>query len=104
MSGNEPTIEAEVIEIDGVTVQPKSVRAESPKGAEWARLGKLLFHLKRLDKRWWPLWVVLGFIALVAFVAVGMVVAVLFVAFRMFAGLVNGIANLIFPSQEFQRR
>lgn len=104
MSGNEPTIEVEVVEIDGIAVEPKPLRQESAKGAPWARWGNWQGQVKRLDPRWWPLWIVLGFIALVVFVAVGMVVAVLFITFRIVARLINGIARLIFPSHELQRR
>ena len=104
MSGNEPTIEAEVVEIDGVAVEPEPVREASGTGAPWVRWGTWQGQVKRLDMRWWPLWLVLGFIALVVVVAVGMVAAVLIITFRIITGLVNGIANLIFPSQELQRR
>jgi len=104
MSGNEPTIEAEVVEIDGIAVEPKPVRQESGKAAPWVRWDAWQGRVRSLDARWWPLWIVLGFIALVVFVAVGMVVAVLFISFRIVAGLINGIARLFFPSQELQRR
>jgi hypothetical protein len=104
MSGSEPTIEAEVVEIDGVAVEPKPVREPSAKGAPWVQWGSLQGQVKRLDMRWWPLWLVLGFFALVVAVAVGMVVAVVFVAYRISKGLLSGIANLLFPSQEMQRR
>ena len=104
MSGNEPTIEAEVVEIDGIAVEPKPVREESAKGAPWARWGNWQGQVKRLDLRWWPLWLVLGFLALVVFVAVGMVAAVLFIAFRMITGLINGIANILLPRHSLQRR
>lgn len=104
MSGNEPTIEAEVVEIDGIAVEAMPVREQSAKGAPWARWETWQGQVKRLDVRWWPLWVVLGFFALVAFVAVGMVAAVAIVTFRIIAGLLNGVANLLFPSHDLQRR
>lgn len=104
MSGSEQTIEAEVVEIDGIAVEPKPVREDSAKGAPWARWGNWQGQVKRLDLRWWPLWVVLGIIALVVFVAVGMVVAVLFVAFRIIAGLSNRFANMLFPRHDLQSR
>ena len=104
MGRTEPTIEAEVVEIDGVAVEPKPLREESAKGAPWARWDTWQGQAKRLDMRWWPLWVLLGFIALVVFVAVGMVAAVLFITFRIIAGLLNAIAHLLFPSQQMQRR
>ncbi len=104
MSETEQTIEAEVVEIDGIAVEPKPAREESAKGAPWAQWGNWQGQVKRLDMRWWPLWIVLGFIALVVIVAVGMVVAVLFIAFRIFAGVINRIARMFFPSQELQGR
>jgi hypothetical protein len=105
MSGNEPTLEAEVVEIDGVAVEPKPVREESGKGAPWARWGNWQGQVKRIDPRWWPLWVVLGFIALVLFVAVGMVAVVLFVSWRIVVGLVNAVLAIFLPSSsQLQRR
>jgi hypothetical protein len=104
MSGNEPTIEAEVVEIDGVAVEPRPVREESAKGAPWARWGDWQGQVRRLDLRWWPLWIVLAAIALVMFVAIGMLLGVLFVAFRIVAGLASGIAKFLFPAHELQRR
>jgi hypothetical protein len=102
MSGNEPTIEAEVVEIDGVAIEPRPGREE--KGTDWKGWSSWQGRVKRLDVRWWPLWAVLGFVALVITVAVGMCAAVLFVTYRIFKALFNGIANLLFPSQELQGR
>jgi hypothetical protein len=55
--------------------------------------------VKRLDARWWPLWLVLGAIVLAIAVAVGMCFAVVFVAWRIFKGLLNGIASLFSPQR-----
>lgn len=105
MNGNEQTIEAEVVEIDGVAVEPKPKHEESGKGAPWARWGNWQGQVKRLDARWWPLWVVIGFVALVLFVSVGMVAVVLFVTWRIVAGLINAVASLFLPSSaQLQRR
>ena len=89
MSGSEPTIEAEVVEIDGVAVETVPVRGESAQDAPWVRWGALQGGVKRLDMRWWPLWVVLGFFALVVIVAVGLVAAVVIVTFRIIAWLLD---------------
>lgn len=105
MNGNEPTLEAEVVEIDGVAVEPKPVREESTKGASWAQWGNWQDQVKRLDARWWPLWAILGFIALVLLVAVGMVALVLYVSWRIFVGLINAVASLFLPtSSQLQGR
>lgn len=47
---------------------------------------------------------VIGSGVLVVLVAAGMVVAVLFLTYWMIKGLLTGIAKLLFPSQELQRR
>ena len=111
MSGNEPTLEAEVVEIDGVAVDPKTMREKSagrPKGpqrAPWAQWGTWQGQMKRLDARWWPLWVVLGFIVLVLVVAVGMVALVCYVTWRVTLGLLNALLSVFLPSStELQRR
>lgn len=96
-AGREETIEVEVVEIDGVAVEPRPVRGEKPDargGIDWSVWQG---RVRRLDARWWPLWLVLGFIALVVAVAVGMCVAVVFVTWRIFKALLTGLANLFNP-------
>jgi hypothetical protein len=55
--------------------------------------------VRRLDARWWPLWLVLGTIVLVLAVVVGICCAVVFVAWQIFKGLLNGIASLFSPQR-----
>ncbi len=94
VGGKEQTIEVEVVEIDGVAVEPRPAREETQgagarfDGAEWHG------RVKRLDARWWPLWLVLGFVALVVAVAVGLCVAVLFVTWRVFKAILGGVARV----------
>ncbi len=57
------TIEAEVLEIDGSPPPPP--REPEPEPAWKSMRGKVF----RLDRRWWPLWLLLG-IVVFAFVAV----------------------------------
>lgn len=97
MSGNDQIIEAEVVEIDGVTVEPRPVRGETR--SEGGRIDWSVWQgrVKRLDARWWPLWLVLGFIVLVVAVVVGICVAAVFIAWRIFKAILNGIANLLSP-------
>ena len=109
MSVDEQTIEAEVVEIDGVAVEPevfqkneKSKRARTNSWSDWQKWGG---HVKRLDSRWWPLWVVLGFIALVLLVAVGMVVAVFAVFYLICRSLLLSFASMFESSSyEMQRK
>lgn len=105
MRAEETTIEAEVVEIDGITVEPRPTPAapesDRPRWREWRTWQG---RVRKLDSRWWPLWFVLGFILLVLVVAIGMVAAVVIVTFWIFKVLLNGIASLLFPSHELQRR
>lgn len=98
-AGNEETIEVEVVEIDGVAVEPRPVRGEAPDargGIDWSVWQG---RVKRLDSRWWPLWFVLGFVVLVVAVAVGLCVAVVFVAWRIFVAILRGFAGLLSPQR-----
>ncbi len=98
-AGNEQTIEVDVVEIDGVAVEPRPLRGETPnKGGriDWTTWQG---RVKRLDARWWPLWLVLGIIVLVLATVVGICVAVVFIAWRIFKGLLNGITSLFSPQR-----
>jgi hypothetical protein len=98
-AGNEETIEVEVVEIDGVAVEPRPVRRETPDargGIDWSVWQG---RVKRLDARWWPLWLVLGFIALVVVVAVGMCAAVVIVTWRIFKAILRGFGSLLSPQR-----
>ena len=103
MTRNEPTIEAEVVEIDGVAVQPRPApkQMESP---DWSKWKSWQGRVKKLDSRWWPLWLILGFIAIVLIVAIGMCVAVVWITYKLLVGLVAGFLSLLTPSHELQRR
>jgi hypothetical protein len=99
VSGNDQIIEAEVVEIDGVAVEPCPARREAPKTRGRVDWTAWQGRVKRLDARWWPLWLVLGAIVLVLAVTVGMCFAVVFIAWRIFKGLLNGIASLFSPQR-----
>ena len=95
MGGNEPIIEAEVVEIDGIAVEPRPVRRETPDTRGRIDWSAWQGRVKRLDARWWPLWLVLGFIVLVVAVAVGMCVAVIYLAWRIFKSILQGFVSLL---------
>jgi hypothetical protein len=99
VSGQEQIIEVEVVEIDGVAVEPRPAgeEARQPRGRiDWAVWQG---RVKRLDARWWPLWLALGFVVLVAAVAVGLCLAVVFVAWRIFVAILRGFASLLSPQR-----
>ncbi|HEY1122023.1 MAG TPA: hypothetical protein VGE67_10500 [Haloferula sp.] len=80
------TIEAEVLEIDGKQPppphQPEPIRRDDPWQAMRGRVVKL-------DRRWWPVWVVLGIIALVLALTVGVVVAAVVIVFKIIGGVLR---------------
>lgn len=104
MSGEEPTIEAEVVSIDGIPVEPRPAKQGDPTRVRWNDWSRWQGSVKKLDARWLPLWLVLGFILLVLVVAIGMCMAVLAVTYWIFKSILVGIASLLMPSRELQRR
>ena len=89
MSAVPDTIEAEVLEIDG-SPAPVAAPHVRPQGASdaWRSLQGKVF---RIDKRWWPLWILLGLVAAVVFAVVAVFVAI----FLMAAKLVGGILRFL---------
>ncbi len=94
--GEEKTIEAEVVEIDGIAVMPR------PMGAKRETRGKIdwsVWHgrVKRLDARWWPLWLIIGFVVIAVMVIVGISTAVIFVVWRILKTILLGLGGLLSP-------
>jgi hypothetical protein len=98
-AGNEQTIEVEVVEIDGVAVVPRPVKGETPNTRGRIDWTAWQGRVRRLDARWWPLWLVLGTIVLVLTVVVGLCFAVVFVAWRIFKAILNGLASFLSPQR-----
>ncbi len=105
MIPEQQTIEAEVVEIDGVTVQPLHTDDPCQQQRTWSDWRGWEGRIRQLDTRWWPLWVMLGFFALVLIVAVGMCAAVLLAAYKVCKVLVMLLVSPLQPgSSELQRR
>jgi hypothetical protein len=80
-------IEVEVLEIDGVApVTPVDTPRQQADWQDWRQWGG---RIRKLDNRWWPLWVILGSIALVLLLTIGLVIGVVFLVFRLFRSLVQ---------------
>lgn len=95
MKENDQIFEAEVVEIDGVAVEPRPQIDASGSGrgrkVDWRGLqGKV----RLLDKRWMPLWIVLGLIAFVLLVTVGLVTAVIVMIYMMIKALLRAVLSL----------
>ena len=78
------TIEAVVLEIDGGP--PTSTPCEAEPEPVWKS-----FHSKivRLDRRWWPLWVVAGIVAAGLVLTLGVVIAAMVVVARLCGGILR---------------
>ena len=86
MTNQEPqAIEVEVVEVDGIIQparpEPADDARSQPDWRQWQG------RVRTLDSRWWPLWVVLGLIAVVVMLTVGLVVLAVFVIFRILFGI-----------------
>lgn len=86
-------IEVEVLEIDGVAPLVAQARASehpSPSGArqDWRHWQG---RVSQLDSRWWPLWVLLGIIAVTLALTVGLVLGVLILLFRLMRRIIRAI-------------
>ena len=86
-------IEVEVVEIDGVAPAAAPARAPRPVGArrEWQDWRHWQGRVSRLDSRWWPLWVILGIIALAFLLTVGLAVGIVFLIIRMCLNLIRAV-------------
>ena len=83
-------IEVEVVEIDGAAPPAKfeTPEASAPRSSwqmDWQG------RARKLDSRWWPLWVLLGAVAVVLLLTVGLVLGIIFVIFRILRGLIRAI-------------
>ncbi|MBK1827192.1 hypothetical protein [Haloferula rosea] len=84
------TLEAEVIEIDGKAPEPAENRSSSESYSERAR--QMVFQL---DRRWWPLWLVLGVVAVALLLTVGVVVGVFFLIVTMVKRILLAFASAL---------
>lgn len=93
MSQQTTEIEVEVVEIDGVapTVPQASADGPAPQRGDWQDWRKWQGRVRKLDSRWWPLWVFLGIIAVALALTIGLVLGVIFLIFRMLSNLVRAI-------------
>jgi hypothetical protein len=99
MKQDEPILEAEVVEIDGVAVEPRSQtnssRPQQAWGFNWQSWqGKI----RVLDKRWAPLWIALGIIAVILFVIIGFFVLVFAIVYGMVKMILRTVASIFSAS------
>ena len=86
-------IEVEVVEIDGVAPAAPQVRPEeTPQHQSDQRAWQgWQGRVRQLDSRWWPLWVLLGIVALALALTVGVVLGAIYVVLRVVTNLIRAI-------------
>lgn len=86
-------IEVEVVEVDGVAPAPprESGGPRPAPGGTWQDWRHWQGKARTLDSRWWPLWVLLGIVALVLALTVGLVAGVLFLIVRLCVRLLRAL-------------
>jgi hypothetical protein len=85
-------IEVEVVEIDGLApIAPQVQAEESRVSGDWQDWRQWQGKVRTLDSRWWPLWAFLGIIAVFLLLTIGLVIAVIFVIFRLIAKILRAI-------------
>ena len=82
-------IEVEVVEIDGVA--PVVAREPEPVSDERRDWRQWQGRVRQLDRRWWPLWGILGIIAFVLLITVGLVIGVIFVIARLCLNVIRAV-------------
>jgi hypothetical protein len=88
MTTEPQSIEVEVVEIDG-GMPPATVSGwddslpSQPDSVCWQGV------VRTLDRRWWPLWIFLGIGVVSLLVAVGLLLALLFMIFKLFSRIVR---------------
>lgn len=95
MKQQEPILEAEVVEIDGVAVEPRP-EVETSKETRSRRVDWQSWQgkIRVLDKRWMPLWIALGLIAFVLLVTVGLVIGVVAMMFWMVRAVLRAVFSI----------
>lgn len=86
-------IEVEVLEVDGIAPVPPQARStdEAPPQGDWQDWRQWQGRVRKLDSRWWPLWALLGIIAFVLLITVGLVIGVIYLVARVIQGFLRAI-------------
>jgi hypothetical protein len=87
MSQESQAIEVEVVAIDGAApvVKDPETAAGPPPWQNWR--GRAV----TFDGYWWPVWIILGAIALVLFMTVGLVFGAIYLTIRILRGLIRAL-------------
>lgn len=105
MKQDESILEAEVLEIDGVAVEPRpavdSYDRDQKRRVDWHGWQG---RIRVLDKRWMPLWIVLGVIAVILLLTVGLLVAVFAIIFWVIKSILRAVFSVFTTSDQTLNR
>lgn len=106
MSKEATEIEVEVVEIDGaapIVAQPRSrpdtgmnfddeasPGSQGFRGPDWQHWQG---RIRTLDNRWWPLWVLLGIIAVFLLLTLGVIIAAIYLVLRVIRKIIRLITG-----------
>jgi hypothetical protein len=90
MSDSSQAIEVEIVEIDGAApIQKFENDGRASRPQPWKN--RPVDFLGKLDRRWWPLWILLGIIVLALLLTVGLVVGVMVIIVKTLRRLIRAI-------------
>lgn len=81
----------EVLAIDDAAPpppKPEPTPAPDPAWRQWQG------RVKQLDARWWPLWLILGLIAIVLFLTVGLFFGIILLFLKLISRVLHGLTRL----------
>lgn len=101
MKSEGEVVEVEVVEIDGVAVEPKPEKsAETEQRGRRVVWGNWQGQVRRLDRRWMPLWIALGVVFGLVILVVGVLIAMVAVVFLVLRAILRAIFSLFAPPNE----
>ena len=90
----DPTeIEVEVLEIDGVAPAVSRARADEPPPTQgdWQDWRRWQGRARKIDARWWPLWVIPGILGLALLLTVGLVLGAVVLLVRLILKIIRAV-------------
>lgn len=95
MNHEPQAIEVEIVEIDGIAASAKfdnpDASALDSSGREQPRWKQWSGRVYQLDRRWWPLWMILGVIVVFLLLTVGLFLGIISVIFLVLRGIARAI-------------
>lgn len=105
MKAEGEVVEVEVVEIDGIAVDPRPEKdVETEVRGRRVVWGNWQGQVRRLDRRWMPLWIALGVVFGAVILVFGVLIAMVVVVFLVLRAILRAVFSLFAPSNEGLRR